>query len=259
MTFKLLSSPTSNPKTAKNTGYGVLTAPLHLAPFNLSGYQVCPMASQGCAKACLHTAGNPAFMKNKEIARIRKTKMFFENREQFLNDLVQDITKLEKQAQVLGLKCGVRLNATSDIQFEAFPVSVTGVKYNNIMLAFPNIQFYDYTKIHKRLTKALPSNYHLTFSRAETNHANAINALNNGFNVAFVFSGVSVKAPLPETYMGFKVINGDLHDYRPADDLEKVDNKGVIVGLKAKGKARKDTSGFTVNPFETPMEQSKVA
>ena len=99
MTYKLLSKPEDNPKVKKNLGIGVLTAPLHLAPYDLAGFQVCPMASKGCAAACLHTAGNPAFMKQKNKGRIRKTLMYFKERETFMQQLVQDIGKLEKKAK----------------------------------------------------------------------------------------------------------------------------------------------------------------
>ncbi len=239
MTYSLLSNPTDNPKVSKNIGYGVLTAPLHLAPHKLSGYNVCPMASLGCIKACLHTAGNPAYMKGKNTARIRKTIQYFEKRDEFMNLLVKDIAKLEKKSLSLGLKCGVRLNATSDIIWESVPVEYLGKRYKNVMELFPNVQFYDYSKHHKR--KDLPNNYHLTYSLAEDNEDRAEIALNNGMNVAVVFR----KPELPEKFTIGKtivdVINGDLHDYRPADGKYPV---GKVIGLKAKGQAKKDTTGF---------------
>lgn len=224
MTYKLLSNPTDNPKVKKNIGVGVLTAPLHLAPYDLSGFNVCPMASKGCAAACLHTAGNPAFMTNKEKARIRKTLMYFNERDKFLELLVKDISKLEDKAKSLSLRCGVRLNATSDIPWE--------IHRSILMDAFPDVQYYDYTKRNNR--KNLPKNYHLTFSLAEDNLSRALKAIKNGMNVAVVFR----TKDFPEKFLGLPVINGDKHDYRPADP------KGCIVGLAAKGKARKDTSGF---------------
>ena len=168
--MKLLSNPTHNPKIAKNIDVGVLTAPLHLAPYDLSGYQVCPMASRGCAEACLNTAGRGQMTKVQE-ARIRKTKAYYEDRENFMNTLVKEITALERKAKKLSLSCGVRLNATSDIPWERVPIG----EHKNIMELFPNVQFYDYTKRHNR--KNLPKNYHLTFSLAENNDNNAKKAL----------------------------------------------------------------------------------
>lgn len=235
MSYKLLSNPTDNPKVKKNIGQGVLTAPLHLAPYNLSGFQVCPMASQGCAAACLHTAGNPAFLANKNKGRIRKTLMFFNDRENFMNLLVKDIEKLRKIAKERSLLCGVRLNATSDISWEAIKCGT----YKNIFSVFPDVMFMDYTKIVKRTFLKLPQNYRLVFSQSETNEKDCVKALKNGINVATVFGGKD----LPQTWLNHKVIDGDLHDWRYGD-YDTYLNEAVVVGLRAKGKARKDKSGF---------------
>jgi hypothetical protein len=45
----------------------------------------------------------------------------------------------------------------------------------------------------------------------------------------------------PKTFLGLKVIDGDTHDMRFLDE----DN--VVVGLKAKGKAKTDYSGFVID------------
>jgi len=231
MTYKLLSNPTDNPKVKKNMGVGIYTAPLHLAPFNLSGYQVCPKASEGCAAACLHTAGNPAFMANKEKARIRKTKLLYEDRAEFFKLLEKDIEKLIKKTPK-GFTTGIRLNATSDVPWEAYRSLSSG---KNVFDHFPEVSFMDYTAIKKRADKDLPSNYHLTFSRKEDNDEACKYVLERGMNVAVVFA-----KDLPKTFWEHRVIDGDLHDWRPLDP------EGVIVGLKAKGKARNDTSGFVI-------------
>ena len=229
--MKLLSEPTSNPKIAKNVKFGVLTAPLHLAPYDLSGYQVCPMASEGCAAACLNTAGLGGVYPKIQEARKRKTLMYFEDRENFMNLLVKDIEYMERKAKRENLKCGIRLNATSDIPWERVKVG----EHNNIMEMFPNTQFYDYTKRHNR--RNLPDNYHLTYSLAEDNDERAEQAYANGMNIAAVF-----RKELPRFFklgkFNIPVIDGDEHDYRP------IDPTSVIVGLKAKGKAIKDTTGF---------------
>ncbi len=240
----LLSTPKSNPKVVKNIGQGVLTAPLHLAPYNLSGFNVCPMATEGCIKSCLNTAGRGGIFKKGEDtnviqqARIRKTKMFFNDRHTFLSLLVQDIEKLERKAKKESLSCGVRLNATSDIAWEVIKVKHAGKTYNNLMELFPNVQFYDYTAITKRAvlwaTNKFPSNYHLTFSAKESNQKDVKIVANHKGNIAVVFR----TKDFPKYYMSLPVINGDEHDYRP------VDPKGCIVALKAKGKAKYDTSGF---------------
>jgi len=117
-------------------------------------------------------------------------------------------------------------------------VTVAGIEYPNIMEAFSTVQFYDYTKHRNR--RDLPSNYHLTFSRSEANNDAALEWLAAGGNVAVVFDTKKGQA-LPETWNGYRVIDGDLTDLRFLDD------KNVVVGLRAKGPARKDTSGFVVH------------
>lgn len=230
--MRLLSSPTSNPKVAKNKKKGVLTAPLHLLPYNLSGFQVCPMASKGCAAACLNTAGRGGFLDRVQAARLRKTLMYFNDRQNFMIQLIENIKYMERKAEREGLGCGIRLNATSDIPWER--VMVDG---QNLMEMFPNVQFYDYTAIPKRAIAwargELPPNYHLTFSAKEDNDEAVKSVANEKGNIAVVF-----RDKLPNEYLGLPVINGDEHDYRPIDPV------GCIVGLKAKGKAKKDKSGF---------------
>jgi hypothetical protein len=233
--MKLISAINSNPKVEKNfKKLGVLTANLHLAPYNVSGYQVCPMASAGCIKACLNTAGRGGIFKVGattnaiQEARKRKTKMYFEQREEFMQQLIKDILSVKRKAKKMGVKkVGLRLNTTSDVPWERVAVEYEGIKYKNIMGLFPDIQFYDYTKRSNR--KNLPMNYHLTFSLAEDNDKAAEEAFNNGMNVAVVFNDV------PKIFkLGSKVV--------PVIDGDE--RKNVIVGLKAKGKAKQDKTGF---------------
>ena len=231
----LLARPESNPKLAKGRKLGVMSAPLHLAPAKLSGYEVCAKRTTGCTDACLHTAGNPAHMAGKTRARIARTKLYFEDRAFFMSALISEIAALESKAQRAGMICGVRLNATSDIPFERVKIKHLGKTYSNIMELFPDVQFYDYTKRPNR--RNLPPNYHLTFSLAEDNDIDALQALKNSINVAAVFRTKRGHA-LPKVFMNRPVIDGDLHDYRPFDQ------SGVIVGLRAKGQAMADQSGF---------------
>ena len=245
----LLGAPADNPKLAKSLKMRVYSAPLHLAPASLSGFNVCPMSTAGCRKACLHTAGNPAYMVGKAKARVARTEAYFGSRAAFMVALAADIEAHAARAKANRMRCGVRLNATSDIPWENVPVTVSGRTYPNLMALFPRVQFYDYTKRHNR--RDLPSNYHLTFSLAEAkwNWPNAFRAFAYGMNVAAVFS-VPRGKPLPATFrleaspghpfdwVDVPVIDGDEHDYRPADP------RGVIVGLRAKGKACQDKSGF---------------
>ena len=216
-----------NTKTVKGEVMGYQTYIMHLAPSTLSGYNTCPMASTGCAAACLNTAGRGRFTTTQE-ARIRKTKWFFEDRETFMAQLVKDITAAIRKAGREGFVPVFRLNGTSDIRWETVPVG----GFRNIMEMFPTVMFYDYTKLQNR--RDLPFNYHLTFSRSEENYAAVDMMMAAGYNVAIVFN------ELPAVYNGYTVIDGT------ETDLRFLDEKGVVVGLLAKGKAKKDVSGFTV-------------
>lgn len=229
--MKLLS--VNNHKTVKGEALGYRTFILYLAPFNVSGNQVCASASPGCAAACLFTAGMGVY-KNVRAGRIRKTREFFGNRHAFMAQLVKDIRSGLANAKRNNLTAVFRLNGTSDIRWELVPVTVDGVEYPNVMAAFPDVTFYDYTKHTNR--RNIPSNYRLTLSRSETNDNACIAHLRNGGNVAAVFAG-----DLPATWHGFPVINGD------ETDLRFLDPHGVVIGLKAKGKARKDVSGFVIH------------
>ena len=212
-----------NTKTVKGEAMGYQTYIMHLAPSTLSGYNTCPMASNGCASACLNTAGRGRFTATQE-ARVRKTKFFFENRDTFMAQLVKDIEAAIRKAGREGFVPVFRLNGTSDIRWET--VMVNG--FRNIMEMFPTVQFYDYTKLPNR--RNVPSNYHLTFSRSEVNE----HLIPQNMNVAVVFDS------LPEVWNGRRVIDGT------ETDLRFLDPQNVVVGLLAKGKAKKDNSGFTV-------------
>jgi len=231
---KLLGINT-NYKTIKSEKVGVLTGIIYMSPYNLSGKNVCPGASAGCAAACLNTAGRGA-MNVVQAARLKKTQRFFQDRQQFLWDLVNEISALRRKAKAKGMKAAVRLNGTSDLPYERYKIRDTG---KNIMQLFPDVQFYDYTKLENRIVgQQLPDNYHLTFSRAEDND-HKLAAVLEHTSAAVVFSG-----ELPATWRGYPVIDGDEHDARFTDA-----GAGVIIGLTAKGKARHDASGFVVTEY----------
>jgi hypothetical protein len=233
---------TGNPKILKGLKSGYNTYILHLAPADLSGYNTCPKATTGCKSACLNTAGRGGMFKKGETtnaiqkARIRKTKMFYEQRQDFMLALKKDIELAIKQSKRLGLIPVIRLNGTSDLSWEKYDM----IPGQNVFECFPDIQFYDYTKILGRKVKGI-ANYNLTFSAADGNDADVYSAIAQGYNIATVF-GIKKTLPMPETYMGRPVFNGD------DSDLRFLDPKGVVVGLYAKGKAKKDTSGFVKYP-----------
>jgi hypothetical protein len=238
-TKSLLTS--NNAKTVKGEKKNYKTFIMYLSPFTLNskGVNLCPMASEGCANACLFESGFGGMYQNVKNGRMEKTEFYLSNRIGFLDKLVDEITKLEAKYKDSEYTLAIRLNGTSDISFEK-QITSNG---KTIFDTFPNVQFYDYTKNYTRFKKALPSNYHLTFSRSEINHEIAMDILSKGHNVAMVFD------KLPETYNGYKVVNGD------ETDLRFLDEKNVIVGLKykkitGKGGAEKNkealSSGFVL-------------
>ena len=164
-------------------------------------------------------------------ARIRKTKMFFEDRNTFMTQLVKDIEAGIKQSLNMNLIPVFRLNGTSDLQWIKYPVTRFGIQFSNVFEAFPEVTFYDYTAVINKNNLNIP-NYHLTFSSKESNTDDVNKAIELGMNVAVVFD------KLPQTYLGREVFDGD------SSDLRFIDPKNVIVGLKAKGRAKKDDTGF---------------
>src|SRR6478736_7534739 len=164
-----LLSVGGDPKTVKGQKHGYLTGILYLAPHKLSGLgNVCPHASKGCAAGCLNTAGRGQ-MSPIQNARIRKTRLFFQDRLEFLKLLRFDLNLLKASAQLQGMIPCARLNGTSDIPWEKF----------GVMDEHPSLPFYDYTKNHRRMmtflqqgkfaSAEIPKNYHLPFSRSESN------------------------------------------------------------------------------------------
>ena len=225
-----------NHKTIKGEKYGWKTYGIHLSPNIVSGYNVCFDATTGCINACLDTSGRGQ-MPSVQNARTNKTKRFFEDRKGFLTDLWKEVKSAVKSATKKELKFCMRPNLTSDLPWES-------IRHNgqSLMDAFNPCRFYDYTKSLKRFTRflngELPENYHLTYSRSEETTDSLVIALcKSGGNVAVVF-----RERLPETWLGFEVLNGD------ENDLRFKDKKGCIVGLIEKGLAKKDETGFVVEP-----------
>lgn len=237
---KLLGIDT-NAKTIKGEKYNIKTAILYLMPAKQSGVQLCPMAKLAkCEGPCLFTAGRGA-MSNVMLSRLRKTLYFNQYREQFMLQLQSELIRERAKAKRQGYKLVVRLNGTSDIKWENVAI---GNSYRNIMQALPDVQFYDYTKIANR-NKGLPANYDLTFSYSgvEAYQPYVAKAVANGERIAVVFRNRSiVEAMLAngDTFLGLPIVDGD------DTDIRHLDAKGVIVALYAKGKARKDQSGFVV-------------
>jgi len=222
-----LLSVSADAKTIKGKKYGYLTGILYLAPSDISGINVCAKATDGCKSGCLFTAGRASMYPKINQARIRKTHELFGDRQAFLAQLRKDIDAVIRKAKRENLIPCIRINGTSDLPWIPLLLS----------REYPNVQFYDYTKLPKPYARTRP-NYHLTFSHSESNLADCLDSLRNGVNVAVVFDTKKGRV-LPEQWHGFKVTDGD------TSDLRFTDQTGVVIGLRAKGKARKDcTSGF---------------
>ena len=228
----LLTYPQGSYKAKKSLAYDIANFMMYLKPFETTidgiTYNLCPFASLGCSLACLNTAGRGNFDAVKQ-ARLNRTILYITDRREFLRQLEAEITKAINWSNNKGLTPVFRLNGTSDLPFHKM----------DAMQKFPDIQFYDYTKIKKKILNNNLPNYQLTFSLSEDNEKEAVEVLKAGFNVAVVFNEI------PKTYtlgnIAYKVLNGD------KTDLRYLDNQGVIVGLIAKGRARKDDTGFVRN------------
>lgn len=270
-------------KAIKAQGFGYLNAINYMAPHQSAGIKrgakiinFCSHASAGCIALCLGEHAGQAAMINKATgtnavreSRKRKAVYFWEARQMYLNEMSLHIARLYMRAYRMALKLAVRTNGATDLAYEGMPVHITeetarainkafrgmhtvapGI-YRSIFAVFPFIQFVDYTKNPNRFDKPLPANLHLTFSLSEDNAADAFRLLRRGVNVAVVF-GINIKKgePLPATWQGFTVVDGDKHDLRFLDPKAAPGMNGFIVGLSPKGnKAKKDRSGFVIRDF----------
>lgn len=228
----LLSKGSSNAKLSKNELESFI---LYLKPSrdNSKGIDLCTSASDICRELCLDYSGRGVF-NSVQDARRRRTEFYLHDRNGFLEMLINELTKINARAKRLGGKIAIRLNGTSDLDFIAIIKNRFGI---DILEAYEHLEFYDYTKHVGKITKYAGTRYKLTFSRTETNEQTAREMLNFA-PVAVVFDH---KKPLPAYYMGVPVIDGDASD----DQMLNL-GAGVILGLKAKGRAKKDFSGFVV-------------
>ncbi len=263
--FGYLLNIDANPKTVKGQKLGYMTAVLYLAPYLTSGYNVCPMAKiAGCWRDCLDVQGRGGMSKgNKRMrtpvglrpandirrARIQRTKMWVEDRPEFCKQLVKEIDAFLKRAERVGLTPVIRLNGMSDIQWERIDIAHelgTGAGMN-IFAMYPDVQFYDYTKIAKRFKRRLPANYHLSLSYSDANEKYAASCWEahgqHGASLVMVYRTKADIANAATWYDECRVnfVNGDAHDRRFLDPAKS------IVALKAKGTAARDKSGFVLD------------
>ena len=193
----------------------VSTYGIYLASADLSGFNVCPN-SEYCKDNCLNGSGHNMvnrLSKKDTIDRSRtiKTRLLFANKEVFMRIMIHEIEKERKKAENNGTFFSIRLNCTSDIN----PIAFT-LNGKNILEIFPDIQFYDYTKVLNRIALAKKySNYDITWSidGSEKNREIGLELLKNGGRVAVVYG----ENDMPKTWYGYECCNGDETDYRPSD------------------------------------------
>lgn len=212
-------------KHFKSGKFGTMVYTIYLSPAKMSGYEVCPMRNVECTELCLNESGHNRMSSESNrinLSRIKKTKLFFENRDFFVNWMVDEIASAKRSAERKNMEFAVRLNNTSDLNPEMFQTKING-KWVNVLEMFSDVQFYDYTKVPNRikLMEKYP-NYDVTFSYDGYNLDTCLTMLEKNVRVAMVFNKV------PKTYMGIEVVDGD------KNDLRYLDGKNVIVGLKFK-------------------------
>ena len=239
----LIAKGTDNPKLSKSDAADATyrTFGLTLAPADMSGYNVCASASDGCKYACLGQAGQAQVFWTINVSRVAKTVAFMTQRGAFIARMKKELRNIVKRGRKQGWTPAVRLNVLSDVMWEKV--------CPELFTEFPTVQFYDYTKHAMRMRdfqfeKSWPKNYHLTFSRSEDNDIWCYAILTHGGTVAVVFEDSN----LPTTWQGYPVVNGDETDMRFRDQ------PGTVIGLYAKGKARKDDSGFVVPTRRVSLE-----
>lgn len=238
-----LGNVATSSKIAKSTKYNEDTYVLYLAPANSSGYEVCPARTEQCTDACLNESGHNRIDTQGVInlARVRKTQTFFENRELFMYWLIREIERHGAKADRRGRKFSVRLNGTSDIDIRRFKF-----EGRTVLQLFPEVQFYDYTKVYERLYLDEIDNYDLTFSFSGKNLKQTLSALEHNYRVAVVFQGPD----LPKYWHGYPVIDGDKYDMR------YVDPQGVVAGLRFK--RVRNNIDTTANPFIIPNNDPNI-
>ena len=238
----LLSKGSTNAKTSKNS---LDTFILYLAPAtqNSKGADLCPYRSKGCTAACLFTAGRGKFGSVKD-ARINRTEYLLANSQAFLAQLALELKAINKRYLKKGETAAIRLNGTSDRDF----IYLLKKKCGLDTLQLEALKFYDYTKDHHRVKRYKGTDYVLTYSRAEDNEPQALEVLKNSGIVSAVFA-----EKLPQFYKGFEVIDGDSSDdlmikiHKAINVLKRTrKGQGIILGLKAKGDAKKDKTGFVI-------------
>lgn len=254
----LYLAPQKNIMNAAYYGIDYDTKAVNLAKVNL-----CKKATNGCATSCIYHQGilkNSDFAKNRiKQARLKRTFKFLIERDDFFARLIKEIRSLERKAHKEGLSLAIQLNGTSDILWEKEAFEFKEGKYENIMSFFKQVQFFDYTKYDIiKSRKNLPSNYHLTYSRAGMHKGKLIddwaflqNLLEKNIDVAVIFKKeIKEKLLNYSTFRGYKIIDADLNNCRASDIYHRENNKGLVLAHEAAKKTDITNSGFIIQNQE---------
>lgn len=235
----------SNRKIEKSIKAGILSAIIHFAPAKLSGFNVCPNASAGCIRPCLNTSGDGR-RDSVQKARIKKTRRYFENRPEFMQQMQKEIDSLIRKAKKNGLTPALRPNGTSDL----IELGLEAARNN------PELQVYDYTKnLDSLIRPDLPANYDLTFSRSEKNWPECLKAIKLGFRIAAVVDPAISDGELRKLLRlpaDVQIIDGD------GDDATFKKPAGSVLRLTPKGRAVWDFSGFVIWRPDTVQKKIKI-
>lgn len=235
--FNILSVDSDNSKLAKSREFGFLSVGISLAQSDASGFNVCKFSSEPCRNACVGKKGLAGVFPSIEEARIRKTKMLFQDRDRFYALLDKDLAKLPGLSRSLGLKIHFRSDVFSDIDWRiGFRDSQKRGLFDRLE-ALPvrrdELELHDYTKDFWRWEREHLNNrrynleWKLTFSFSGENESLCIEVLRRGGRVAVAFD--CKPHQLPKTWRGYRVVDGDVHD------LQWLHGGGVVIGLAVKG------------------------
>jgi hypothetical protein len=254
--FRILSVD-SNAKLVKSAEFGFLSVGLSLAQAKTSGFEVCPWRSLGCTAVCVATSGLASVYRGISLARRKKTRRLFTHTDEFLSRMAVEVAKADSLAESLGLSLHLRLNVFSDLDWRTdarFRHSSGWSIFDKIAELRRIVTVCDYTKDYGRAVRELKSGaesgvaWRNIFSRSENNESQCIEFLAMGGKVAVPFL-----KQLPKYWHGGEVVNGDIHD------LQFLHKPGAVIGLKAKGKARKCPGEFIVNPDMTTNQLYQLA
>lgn len=245
MSFNLLSTNSKLEKLPAAADRFMVQG-LTLAPASMSGKNVCPHAGF-CADDCVLAYAGRMNDPKVRAAQIRRTKMFFERRAEFMSALHSDLYRLEREAAAAGAVPVVRFNVASDIVWERVAP--------DLFADHPTLVAYDYTKFSVARRATLPANYELIHSVSERmTFADARAALDAGRNIVAVFDSiykpakrngaggfgmfgalpevVTLRAPNGET-LDVETFDADIQDVR----LRRLDGAGKLGALRGKGGA----------------------